>query len=570
MAKFIPAMPENFNGSIGEEKVFEALRLLDNNYTIFHSLNWIGINDSRTMGEADYVIIHPDKGIMVIEVKSGEIEYTQEKQWTQTNRVTKCAKTIAPFEQARKSQFEIIARLKSNLSFRPPLVCHAVWFPSGHLKISEKLPIETSKEIILDEESLNEVKNSIDCAFDFWRKKTGFKGVMDGRKLHEVIEVLAPRFHLVPNMKNIIHETENMYIRLTNQQTAVLNYLQEQKTAVIHGLAGTGKTVLAREKAKMLAGDGRTVLYLCYNNFLKEYLRSEFSYPGIVYHNAHSLAMEVLATGGDLDLDNLLDEFEEFLLEVIEAEDWKYDHIVIDEGQDLNERLVNSLYDMAKAKDGSFYVFYDRNQYIMKNEMPQWLEQAECKLVLHRNCRNTAEIFKTSCGIIGSDSKPFENSIHGETPTAFFFKKQIQLIEEAENFVKAAIVAGIEPEEIVFLTVRTEKKSLLSGVKQINGICITNERQQNNILFTTIRKFKGLEAKAVMIIDLSISALAYPENQRLVYVGCSRAKHLLKIAILEDIDREDYGNYLRKINSKRNVPKNKKGLGRLLNVKIQN
>lgn len=42
MAKFIPTIPDSFNGSIGEEKAFEALRLLDNNYTVFHSfkLDW--------------------------------------------------------------------------------------------------------------------------------------------------------------------------------------------------------------------------------------------------------------------------------------------------------------------------------------------------------------------------------------------------------------------------------------------------------------------------------------------------------------------------------------------------
>lgn len=93
MAKFIPAMPETFNGSIGEEKAFQAFRLLDNSYTIFHSFNWVGIND-RTQGEADFVIIHPDKGIMVIEVKSGEVEY-KNGQWLQTNTLTRVTKTIA-------------------------------------------------------------------------------------------------------------------------------------------------------------------------------------------------------------------------------------------------------------------------------------------------------------------------------------------------------------------------------------------------------------------------------------------------------------------------------------------
>ena len=89
-------------------------------------------------------------------------------------------------------------------------------------------------------------------------------------------------------------------------------------------------------------------------------------------------------------------------------------------------------------------------------------------------------------------------------------------------------------------------------------------------MFTSVRKFKGLEAKAVMIVDMSVSSLTDPEKQRLAYVGCSRAKHLLKVAILDNTDISDFGDCLRKINSSRNVPKNKKGLARLLNLKIEN
>ena len=76
MAVFIPSVkPEDFNNSYGEMQVYEALRTLNNQYTVFYSLSWIGVNNKRTVGEADFVIAHPKKGILVIEVKSGEIEY---------------------------------------------------------------------------------------------------------------------------------------------------------------------------------------------------------------------------------------------------------------------------------------------------------------------------------------------------------------------------------------------------------------------------------------------------------------------------------------------------------------
>ena len=68
MAIFIPNVkPEDFNNSYGEMKVYEALRSLNDQYTVFYSLSWVGVNDKRTVGEADFVIAHPDKGIFVMQ-----------------------------------------------------------------------------------------------------------------------------------------------------------------------------------------------------------------------------------------------------------------------------------------------------------------------------------------------------------------------------------------------------------------------------------------------------------------------------------------------------------------------
>lgn len=565
MPKFIPIMPDSFNGSSGEEKAFDALRLLDNSYTVFHSLNWVGISN-RTQGEADFVIVHPAKGILVVEVKSGGIEYNN-GDWIQTNTITGFSKKIAPFYQARRSQYEILERLQLSPSLsRPPLVCHAVWFTSIEIMPTDKLPPDAPKEIVFDKVTLDEAQKAIDDAFEYWANKKRIKTLMDSRQLNEVIDNLAPYFHAVPGMNSVIKEAEQYYIKLTEQQAILLDYLKEQKIAVIHGLAGTGKTVLAKEKAKRLADEGGSVLFLCYNSFLKEYLRQNFSQPGIAFHNVHSLAAEIL-NDPNIELNELLNALEEYL-DLMEPIDWPYDHVVIDEGQDLDEGLVNRLNELVKAKGGNFYVFYDRNQYVMKNQVPDWIEKAECKLVLHRNCRNTVEIHKTACSLIAVDANISDMSIHGEQPVATFITNRSELLVAANKFVKKAIEAGIEPENIVFLTIETEDKSLLGGVTTIEGINISSDRVTDHILFTSVRKFKGLEAKAVMLIDISINSLTIHEKQRLIYVGCSRAKHLLEITIVDDTDQKNIGECLRKINPSRNVPKNKKGLGRLLNIGI--
>jgi|LSQX01.2.fsa_nt_gb Cdc6-like AAA superfamily ATPase len=567
MAVFIPSLPENFNNSYGEEKVFNSLRTLDNNYVVFHSYNWVGIKE-RTIGEADFVVMHPTKGIMVIEVKSGEIEY-KDGIWYQTNVKTKFKKEINPFSQARRSMYEIQDRLLLKYKFSEiPMICFAVWFTSMDIDKDVLLPAESPREIILDKSSLDFPKRDIDGIFNYWNKK--YRNVtLNQKRFNDMVNFLCPHFHIVPKLRTSIEEAEYFYIQLTNQQIALLNFLEEQKTAVIHGLAGTGKTVLAVEKAKSLAEQRESVLFLCYNSFLKDVLRDCNSIPNVVFHNVHSLAYEILGNKGT-SIEDLVNEFEDYLETVFEADDWIYSNVIVDEGQDLDDRLLNRLYELVKEKRGCFYVFYDRNQYIMKNQLPEWIENSECRLVLNKNCRNTAEIFKTSCSIIGVDEGSRINDIHGEIPYAKFYKSENELNVLVKGFIKKVIVEGnLKPDEIVILTATSLEKSWLNTDDLYEGYKITTIPKNNSILFTTIRKFKGLEAKAVLIIDVSIRGLVSPENKRLIYVGSSRAKYYLEIAFLEDLENNEIGDYLKRFDENRNVPKNKKGFAKLLNLKYK-
>ena len=340
----------------------------------------------------------------------------------------------------------------------------------------------------------------------------------------------------------------------------------EQDTAVIHGLAGTGKTVLAIEKAKMLAEQGESVLFLCYNSFLRDSLRENNTIPGVVFHNAHSLAYEIMGAT-DSKIDDVLAEFEEYLEVVFDKENWKYKNVIVDEGQDLDDRLLNRLYDLSKSKKGSFYVFYDKNQFIMKKRQPHWLEDAECRLVLSKNCRNTAEIFKTACSIIGKENLTL-NEIHGEVPFLRFYSTEKEMTAIVEGFLERMKKGEVPADKITILSASTLDNSFIDAKRKYAGFELSEKREPGKVHFTTIRKFKGLEAEAILVVDASMIGLKSEEDRRLLYVGVSRAKNYLEIAMNQDIADSELGDYLHALNPNRSLPRNKKGLKRLLNVDI--
>src|SRR5699024_12783736 len=77
---------------------------------------------------------------------------------------------------------------------------------------------------------------------------------------------------------------------MTKEQSYLLDYLEEQDIAVIQGSAGTGKTLMAVEKAKRLSKDEK-VVFLCFNSLLLESLNERYKEElhNVTFTNLHSL-----------------------------------------------------------------------------------------------------------------------------------------------------------------------------------------------------------------------------------------------------------------------------------------
>ena len=76
MPTFYPSITNSFHASEGEKLVYKALQKLNNDYSIIHSYRWLGDESQRrSEGEADFLVIHPAKGILSVEVKAGGVTF---------------------------------------------------------------------------------------------------------------------------------------------------------------------------------------------------------------------------------------------------------------------------------------------------------------------------------------------------------------------------------------------------------------------------------------------------------------------------------------------------------------
>ena len=572
MARMIPAVLEDDHGSFGERQVFESLRdKLPEEFIVFHSVRWNSLIEKKTViwGECDFTVFHPEHGIIVLEVKSGGIECSNGRwSYIRTDNGEKHSMKRGPIEQADR---EIRYKFKDLISelldegYQPvPQYClvePAAWFPSiSKRDIVGELPMEYRDEIVLYENALDNPQKYIMGIYDYYGGKNHTR--LNASSVKKIIDSFAPFFSAVPSLKSKKMEQEEAFVRLTKEQEYLLDYLEEQRTASIQGSAGTGKTMLAVEKAKRLAKDGK-VLFLCFNRYLKEYLQElknedPTSYENIDFYNLPQLACAAMKVSS-VEREDIL-----YYLSHYENYDWEYHHIVIDEGQDFDDEAISRLYDIALLQEGSFYVFYDKKQFVQGREFPEWLMNAECRLVLNINCRNTYQIADTSGKPVEIQPKVKSRSVSGDMPSFYLCKNQKEALKVISRTVDNYRAANYPYEEICILSLKTENNSILSGVENIGNHKITTERDNKGVLFTTARKFKGLEADAIIIIDVDNNTFADDENKRLFYVGSSRAKHKLDILFVGD---EDMLLEAEKSLSDQKFPNARIGIARCLNVK---
>jgi len=523
MAQMIPDSPfYNVTGSPAELKIFDSLRtLLPDDWIVIHSFRWLKKENrvgGKAQGEGDFILFHPNRGILVLEVKGGDIAY-HNRVWS-TIDVFGIKHIIQdPEKQASDTKFEIITRLRDK-SLEKCFVCHAVWFPDNKVNPKE-FPLNLDSAIILDIDDLSDPLPKIDETFTYWKSRTGIRQKpLSPIETKNLINFLSPEFRLVKTLKGRCDDTNTMYVRMGTEQTRLLEVLDECQEVYITGRAGTGKTILALEKGRRDVLNGKKVLLLCYNNELATRLK-ETDDSLLDIYSIHGYALNylkqyyphrVLGFHDAPNFDYLMNEF----IEVVSNTTVTFDTLIIDEAQDFRPDWISAVRNLM-GKQGKYFVFYDPFQqvYSAQSEFDDTYLKIGTPITLKRNMRNTDQISRACLNIISQPvNNEVFNGINGPLPE-IVFETSKDKIETRLNTIlhELLFVEGINDNQVSIITLETEKTSLISQTMQV-GLPE----------FKSVRKFKGLENDIVIIVDTSLSHLLDPVRQRLLYVALSRAR----------------------------------------------
>jgi hypothetical protein len=527
--------------SDAELDLFERFNKLPEPFQAFHSITWVG-QGNRTVGEIDFLVAHPDYGVLVMEVKGGEVSIAREGNtnvWRSRDHYGKLHTIGDPCAQAERSRRELGEYLRE----RNQGTGRFYWalFPAVAMpesQVDHDIRMDCHSDMFIDHRHLDDLPARLTHIFEHWQQHADGKNQKFGGQpaIDALIDALIPSRQLRPRIGDMFERERQKIEQLTEEQFQLLRFIQYHRRAAIVGGAGTGKTMLAIEKAQQLIEDGLRVLFLAYNRNIVEWIERALTDDLVTVSTYHAFVGKAQHLAGNYRSRNMgWDEFNEkapdLLLDAAQGirqdnPDALFDAIIVDEAQDFEDAMWIPIPDLLKDPDnGILYVFFDDNQriYTQISNVPIVTDP----FPLTRNCRNTQRIHTTLMPYAVMDTATTCNGPEGRdvelipASDAKTAKKELQrLLHRLVN------EENVPHNEIVVLTPQAQKRSMWDDDEILGNFILTWDMRSTMrmaVKVCTIYSFKGLESSVVILSELD--KLYRDVAGQLLYVGLSRARN---------------------------------------------
>jgi hypothetical protein len=528
-----------------EVRVYEKLgEVLDDTFVVFYSSPWLGIDAQgrERDGECDFLVAHARMGILAIEVKGGqEISYSpEEDQWRSKDRHGFRHKIKDPVGQARSAKHAILRHLKEIIGDRRHIhAAHGVILPGVAAPVGDLGSDRPKRLFCCSRELASGLK---DWVLERMTPESGTSTCDPlGRDGIDALErKLAHSFTLSAKVGTSLGETDAEIVArfLEPTQFLVLDHISGISRAMIEGGAGTGKTILAMEEAVRSAQGGRRTLFTCHSRPLalavRKRLEGERNLTVMGFHElcgaiVKQRSMTLPSPDRQSDLyDKILPNA---LYEAMKADpDLRFDTIVVDEGQDFQPDWWISI-DACLSEGSQLRVFLDCNQNVYGNAGNGLLDLEVVPIKLNRNLRNTKRIHELAAEHYHGPQL-IADGPEGD-PVDWNLVTDPQTLARAALKILRSLLQNQEVQrgEIAVLLNDTKMSGHFTDLCREASIPTTDcaEMAPDRVVVDTIRRFKGLERPAVIIV-VSDGDLA---RQELAYVSISRARSWLCVTCTE-------------------------------------
>lgn len=531
-------------GPPGEVLVFESLKVEagTEDWIVLHSVD-IPQHIRQVEGEADFLILAPGLGVLCLEVKSHlSVARAADGMW----RLGRDAPTVrSPFRQAAEAMQSLIRRVKHLPGLAGVPFVSAVCFPQCNFNVPA---MEWESWQVLDERLLNErslrdnLERVLRCARKRYAAAPTCRWFEDAKaeptsdQCESLLRVLRGSFEVNRSPKARRQARDSELRRYTEEQFGALDALEDNQHVLLTGAAGTGKTLIALEAARREHLRGRRTLLCCYNRLLGDWLKGEAAplAPTVEAGTLHSLMLRV---AGVTVVDDpkfwsteLPDAAADALLSGHEL-CGAFEVLVIDEAQDLAAAPYLDVLDLLARgglQGGRVLAFGDFARQALYECGGDPVGTIASRLAtasrynLGVNCRNRPRIgsLVSRMSSLGSVYREFRRPDDGVEPDVFFYEGHAHQLELLERELDRLRAEGFALDEIAVLSIQGAGAVLSLAEPWRGRIADAGARRPGRACASTTRLFKGLEAPAVVVTD--VTDVSSAEAESLLYVAMSR------------------------------------------------
>ena len=574
----------------GERRVLQQLkRCLEDDYIVWHD---VAIGPRAR--QPDFVILSPRWGVLLLEVKDWKratlVSATRDAVELNTpgGRLTQAH----PLRQARDYTMELV-----DLMQRDGALTHAdgpfrgrLLFPYGwgavlsHLRAADVAGSDF-EELFPSARTLlrDDLDDGVDAAA-FQRRLWGMFTVHYPHTLtlpqrDRVRWHLFPEMRLQPVQATLPFDSPSGALVLPDlMQVMDLNQEQVARSLgdghrVIHGAAGSGKTMILIFRAQYLANAARCerpILVLCYNRTLAGRIEALLRQRGVdervqvrTFHAwcedlVRSYQIDVPADRRAKDYFEVLARTVERCVETGRVPAGQYSALLIDEAHDFEDAWLRIAARMVDPAQRSLLILYDDAQSIYQDQRRRFnfssvgIEARGRTSVLRLNYRNTAEVLALAAhcaqSLLASDLRG-EDEVQRVVPASAGRRGALPVLIEAHDErdeaeliaqrVAAAIDQGLSAQDCAVLCRTRSLMQPIAKALAARKIALQSMDAQAfrrfdwsrpSVKLVTLHSAKGLEFPLVVLAGLQTmpyQGASLQDELRLLYVGMTRATHQL-------------------------------------------
>jgi hypothetical protein len=548
MATIIPSDFASLAYSHQHQYEFETLKELDKYLSddcyVFHGLHWSHERELYNIfGEIDFVIVHKNGAVLIIEQKNGDLEETDHGL---VKRYGSNEKSVV--EQIHRTRDHILDKYKEkNGAYHQMDLDYMLYCPD--FKLVKVNAAGLAKERIVDSVSKKNLSDRIETVLKDVNSRKHTDATL-------ILDFFYQSYDVVVDVGAYKSKDKQVFTRLTNPLLEFVTGLDFSPYRLrVKGTAGSGKSLLVTGMYQKAIQQGKNVALVCYNRPLRDSYYHAVSKDGYV-ETYHGLCRNLCEQAGfkvdftESNKSGFWKEVQEKVIELDISYEDKYNLILIDEGQDFKQEWYEIL-NLVIREDAEIIWVEDPMQNLYSTHEVELIDFVT--LHLKKNFRTPVTIADYINSKLDVDAE-FVNSLPGLGVNVTQYENEIDQLKLVTHQIKELVKHGFKYEDIVIISMKSLPKTVFNEYDKLQNIELrkftgnfTSDGEaiytNGSLLLDTIYRFKGQQAPCVILVNMTLSDQMTDKEKQMLYCAFTRPTVRLEIfcdkeaySILQDDD----------------------------------